>query len=155
MKWRYGKMKNGMYIDGHERDVVAYRKDFVERWAGYEMRFQIWDNDGNPLPCPSDSFPLILVTHDESTFFQNDERKTCWSHQDSRPTPKPKGDGQLLMVSDFLTAEWGRLCDGDRCIILFFIFMLFVNHSAGRPVLCSNRGRTRMDTSMQRISSHR
>ena len=71
---------------------------------------------------PSDSFPLILVTHDESTFFQNDERKTCWSHQDSRPTPKPKGDGQSLMVSDFLTAEWGRLCDGDRCIILFFIF---------------------------------
>jgi len=121
LKWRYGKVKNGMYIDGHERDdVVAYRKDFVERWAGYETRFQIWDNDGNPLPRPPDSFPLILVTHDESTFFQNDERKTCWSHQDSRPSPKPKGDGQSLMVSDFLTAEWGRLCDGDRCVFFFF-----------------------------------
>ena len=25
MKWHYGKTKNGMYIDGHERgDVVAY-----------------------------------------------------------------------------------------------------------------------------------
>ena len=25
LKWRYGKVKNGMYIDGHKRDnVVAY-----------------------------------------------------------------------------------------------------------------------------------
>jgi hypothetical protein len=100
LKRCYGKVKNRMYIDGHERDnVMAYRKDFVERWVGYETRFQIWDNDGNTLPRPPDSFPLILVMHNESTFFQNDERKTCWSHQDSRPSPKPKGDGQSLMVS--------------------------------------------------------
>jgi hypothetical protein len=30
LKWRYSKKKNGMYIDGHERDdVVAYRQAFV------------------------------------------------------------------------------------------------------------------------------
>jgi hypothetical protein len=30
LKWRYSKMKNGMYIDGHERDdIVAYRHTFV------------------------------------------------------------------------------------------------------------------------------
>ncbi len=30
LKWCYTKAKNGMYIDGHERDdVVAYRQDFV------------------------------------------------------------------------------------------------------------------------------
>lgn len=32
LDWQYGKKKNGMYIDGHEReDVVKYRKEFLER----------------------------------------------------------------------------------------------------------------------------
>ena len=40
LKWRYGKRKNGMYFDGHERvDVVAYRNAFVDRWADYETQF--------------------------------------------------------------------------------------------------------------------
>ena len=30
--------------------------------------------------------------------------------------PQPKGDGQLIMVSDFLTSEWGRLCDGHESV---------------------------------------
>lgn len=128
LKWRYSKTKNGMYIDGHERDdVVAYRHAFVYRWAEYESRFQFWDDNGNLLPRPSTSRPLILVTHDESVFFQNDERKTSWNHQDSQPAPKPKGEGQSLMVSDFLTAEWGRLRDGDRCV--FFLLSFFFFHS--------------------------
>ena len=119
LEWRYSKKKNGMYIDGHERDdVVAYRQAFVYRWVDYEVRFQLWDTNGNPLQVPPTHLfnprPLILVTHDESVFFQNDERTTLWSHQDSRPSPKPKGDGQSLMVSDFLTAEWGRLRDNKR-----------------------------------------
>lgn len=129
LKWRYSKAKNGMYIDGHERvDVVAYRQAFVYRWAEYEVRFPFLDDSGNPLPHPSNSRPffnLILVTHDESTFFQNDQRTTCWNHQDSRPVPRPKGDGQSLMVSDFLTAEWGRLRDDNRCVNFFISFCTF------------------------------
>jgi hypothetical protein len=35
--WRYGKLKNGMYLDGHERsDMVEYSQCFVER----RMRFE-------------------------------------------------------------------------------------------------------------------
>jgi hypothetical protein len=121
--WTYGKLKNGMYLDGHERDdVVEYRKAFVERWMGYEQRFHRWDNDGTELPRPNGfpvpgaigRFRLILVTHDESTFFQNDERNTGWSHATSKSKPKAKGNGQSLMVSDFLTPDWGRLRDGDE-----------------------------------------
>jgi hypothetical protein len=38
--WTYGTLKNGMYLDGHERpDVVEYRERFVEHWMGYERRF--------------------------------------------------------------------------------------------------------------------
>ena len=60
-----------LYIDGHEHDnIVAYRQAFIHRWADYKMRFHIWDNGGGFLAhCPSNLCPLILVTHDESTFF--------------------------------------------------------------------------------------
>jgi len=121
LNWHYNKMKNGIYIDGHERDdVVAYQQAFVYRWADYKARFQIWDGNGIPHSHhPTDSHPLILITHNESKFFQNDERQTCWNYQDSQPTPRPKGNGQSLMVSDFLMAEWGHLCNGSRCVILF------------------------------------
>ena len=124
LDWRYQSARNGMYIDGHEReDVVAYRQAFVERWKTYDLRFHRWDNDGRELPRPNgfpvpDGFPfrLVLVTHDESTFYQNDHRKIAWAQKTSRPTPQPKGEGQSIMISDFLTSEWGRLRDGDESV---------------------------------------
>jgi hypothetical protein len=130
--WRYGKMQNGMYIDGHEReDVVEYRREFVVRWKENERRFHQWDNDGNELPRPNgfpvpgaiSRFRLIPVTHDESVFYQNDERTTAWVSKSDKPKPKPKGDGQSIMVSDFLTPDWGRLRDGDEWV--FFLFSQF------------------------------
>ena len=37
LDWRYGKKKNGMYIDGHEQeDVVQYQDEFLKRWKEYE-----------------------------------------------------------------------------------------------------------------------
>jgi hypothetical protein len=114
------------------------------------VQFQIWNNNQGPLPCLSDLCPLILVTHDESTFFQNDKRKTCWSHQDSQPAPKPKGEGQSLMVSDFLMAEWGHLCNDNRSVFLFISCSHFLNQSVERLALYSNRRRIATDTSMQR-----
>jgi hypothetical protein len=121
--WRYGNLKTGMYIDGHEReDVVEYQHQFVARWKENERRFHQWDNDGNELSRPSGfiipgavgRFRLIPVTHDESVFYQNDERKTTWTHNSDKAKPRPKGDGQSIMVSDFLTPDWGRLRDGDE-----------------------------------------
>jgi hypothetical protein len=128
--WRYGKLKNGMYIDGHEReDIVQYRTAFVQRFKQYERRFHLWDDTGKELPPPrgfpvpeaAGRFRLILVTHDESTFFQNDQRNVGWDCEGSNKTPRPKGDGQSLMVSDFLTVDWGRLCDDDRCALHFVL----------------------------------
>jgi hypothetical protein len=133
--WRYGRQKNGMYIDGHEReDVVQYRTAFVQRFKQYERRFHLWDDNGEELPPPrgfhvpeaAGRFRLVLVTHDESTFFQNDQRKVGWDREGSSKAPKPKGDGQSIMVSDFLTMDWGRLRDDTRCV---FHANLFVLHS--------------------------
>ena len=56
-------------------------------------------------------FRLIFVTHDESVFYQNDFCNTHWIASTSKATPLPKGDGQSIMVSDFLTSEWGCLLD--------------------------------------------
>jgi hypothetical protein len=107
-----------MYLDGHKQeDVVAYRTGFVERWKGYESHFHTWDNNGTEhwpqkaFPVKGGHFRLILVTHNESIFYQNDFRKTHWIADTSKATPLPKGDGQSIIVSDFLTAEWGRLLD--------------------------------------------
>jgi hypothetical protein len=126
LSWRYGRKKNGMYIDGHERkDVVEYRDGFLKRWKEYEKRFIVYDNNGNAEGSPAGfpvqqngRFRLILVTHDESTFYANDRRKTKWSHVSEKATAERKGEGVSLMISDFLTSEWGRLRDGDEYVHL-------------------------------------
>ena len=163
LDWRYQKTRNGMYIDGHEReDVVAYRRAFVERWKTYDMRFHKWDNDGCELPRPNGfplpdngPFHLVLITHDESTFYQNDRRKIVWAESTSGDQcHSPKGDGQSIMVSDFHASEWGRLRDGDECVphCLSPIFLLTFCFS-GKLGLSSKLARTAMAISARKIST--
>ncbi|TFK18059.1 hypothetical protein FA15DRAFT_604020 [Coprinopsis marcescibilis] len=129
--WRYTWKKNGMYIDGHKCiDVVKYRKGFIQRWKTlYEPRFTIYDNEGNATP-PENGFPippeqvgrfqLILVMHNESTFYENDRRKSKWTHLAEKASTEKKGEGQSIMVSDFVTPDWGRLThDGEESCIFF------------------------------------
>jgi len=70
--------------------VVAYQDTFVNRWAAeYKPHFHIWNNadvHATLTHSPNPPLSLILITH-ESTFYQNDERKTCWAHQNSWPIP--------------------------------------------------------------------
>jgi hypothetical protein len=121
MGWRYGKKRNGMYVDGHEReDIVEYREEFIKRWKVYEKRMYSYDNDGNRegelngFPVSSGQrFRLILVTHDESTFYETDRWKSVWTHRSDKAVPLKKGEGASLMASDFLTVEWGRLQSED------------------------------------------
>ena len=127
--WQYGKARKGMYIDGHEReDVVAYRKAFVARWKEYKKRMVMYCSEtgevlsvpkGFPIPG-GHPFRLILVTHDESTFYCNDQRKNYWNEISADPTIAPKSDGASIMISDFLTIEWGRLRDDDQEAHLVF-----------------------------------
>ena len=72
------------------------------------------------MPGAIGHFRLILVTHDKSTFYQNDQHQIYWGCLGKNVTPKPKGEGLTLMVSDFLTADWGPLHDDDRCVITTF-----------------------------------
>ena len=55
--------------------------------------------------------PLVLVTHDESTFSANDGKPQLWMENIKQPL-RPKAWGKGLMVSDFLTPG-GRLAVPD------------------------------------------
>ena len=122
LNWWYTRKKNGMYVDGHERDdVIQYRNEFIGRWKEYEKRFLKFDNDRNQtnqlngFPVAQiGRFQIILVTHDESTFYANDRRKTKWIHTSQTAVAEAKGEGQSIMASEFCVPEWGRLHDGDE-----------------------------------------
>jgi hypothetical protein len=112
-----------MYIDGHKQeDVVKYHKKVVQQWKEYEKCFIIYDNKGQVVSQPQGftvpgvRFCLVLVTHNESTFYENDHRKTKWVHKKEKAVAEKKGEGQSIMVSDFLTVEWGQLTDSDKYV---------------------------------------
>ena len=125
LSWRYGRKRNGMYIDGHEReDVVKYRNKFIVRWNDYKKRMVLYDGDGNVVSTPKGfdvaqraRFQLIPVTHDESTFYAEDRRENYWHPPGQKPVPERKGEGESLMVTEFL-AEWGRLKDKQLPVLI-------------------------------------
>jgi hypothetical protein len=56
---------------------------------------------------------LYLVTHDKSTFYENDRRRKRWVPLDEKAIPQPKGEGVSVKVSDFLSPDFGRLKDNE------------------------------------------
>ena len=55
----------------------------------------------------SDRRPIIMITHDESSFSANDDRRKVWT-LDGHGILRPKTKGKGIMVSDFLF-PWSRL----------------------------------------------
>ncbi len=60
--------------------------------------------------------PLMHITHDESTFYANDQRKTKWIHCTEKAKPRTKGEGNSIMISDFCLPEigWLQSLDSSR-----------------------------------------
>lgn len=131
-RWLHGlgfqySSKTGGYNDGHEkREVKAYRKEYLRMILDYEKRTYLFDEKGIHVDTWDDltfrnkyplggylkrnvQKPVILLFHDESIFNVNDSKKRFW--QDAQTsTITPKGKGQGIMVSDFVT-ENGFLDD--------------------------------------------
>ncbi|EJD06381.1 uncharacterized protein FOMMEDRAFT_75839, partial [Fomitiporia mediterranea MF3/22] len=61
---------------------------------------------------------IILVTHDESTFYANDQKQTVWTHKSATPKPAVKGEGVSIMISDFCTPEKGWLRSSNGYITI-------------------------------------
>ncbi|KIJ31493.1 hypothetical protein M422DRAFT_266870 [Sphaerobolus stellatus SS14] len=119
MEYRYGRPQKGMFIDGHERaDVVDYQENvFLPLWVELQDRMMHWDRNMIPTDPILHDFPqkkrVVLLTHDESTYYANDCRETRWIHKSENPTPACKGEGSSIMVSDFCSPDLGWLKSKD------------------------------------------
>ena len=94
-------------MDGHERaDVIEYRNHvFLPRWQQYLPRMVTFLENGSwsiPDTLPAGEKPLVLITHDESTFNANDGKRQLWVKDRKQPL-RPKSRGKGIMVSGFLT----------------------------------------------------
>ena len=66
-----------------------------------------------PLILEPNEKEIVLVTHDESVFYSNDGKRGVWAKSGELPLRK-KGNGRSIMVSEFLTEEYGRLTATSR-----------------------------------------
>ena len=106
-------VRQGRYFDGHERDVVAYRKWFLDEIANLQRRIFTYVGDDLETVIRSDlkdvESPIVLVMHDEACFSSFEGKKTIWMEKDRTPL-QPKGQGKSIMVFEFLCECHGRLC---------------------------------------------
>jgi hypothetical protein len=112
------KHVKGQYVNGHERaDVVYYRQQsFLPTMAKLELNARIWVDGLHKMENPARA-PLSKATifwyHDESTFYANDRRDVSWVHTSQTAKPKAKSEGVSLMITDFVSADYGWLCSPD------------------------------------------
>lgn len=112
--FQFSGVKKGVFKDGHEReDVVAYRRDFfLPKFLAFcEQSVQFAEDKSLIIPDGVEQ-PLMLITHDESSFNANDAKTQVWKYQGNEPLRK-KGRGKSIMVSEFLTPA-GRLCCSEE-----------------------------------------
>ncbi|KII89329.1 hypothetical protein PLICRDRAFT_110047 [Plicaturopsis crispa FD-325 SS-3] len=118
MGYRWTKNPSGQFVDGHEReDVVYFRQHvFLPAITDLEHRMRAWTLDNLEIvasgPRPRNK-PVVAWFQDESTFYANDRRTTRWVHKDENAVPRAKGEGASLMVSDFVSADYGWLTSPD------------------------------------------
>lgn len=108
-KWK--EVQKGVFFYGHKReDVVEYRETFLDEMKALLPYFVEFSEDGSILPkdyskdCAvggPNKRPIIMITHNESTFSANDGQRKVWT-QDGNGILQPKGRGKEIMVSDFL-----------------------------------------------------
>lgn len=104
----YSSVGKNVYYDGHERkDVIDYRDSiFLPKWRALEPHFVQFAEDGTwtmPSGLTEGDEPLVLCTHDESTFNANDGRGKTWMDAKKGATIRKKGQGRGIMISAFIT----------------------------------------------------
>ena len=103
-----------MYMDGHEcADVVEYRKEvFLPFWMSIEGLMMKWNNENKlieptGIPAFTQQKQIVLVTHDESTFYVNDSRNTHWIYESEGPNQCTKTKGPHSWCLTFAHLIWG------------------------------------------------
>jgi hypothetical protein len=57
---------------------------------------------------------VVVWLHDESMFYVNGRRKLHWVHKNETAVPCAKGEGASLMVTDFVSADYGWLRSPEK-----------------------------------------
>lgn len=118
MGYRWMKTPTGQYVDGHEREDVVYHRDhvFLPAIARCEPNLREWETTSDNAPhfnrVPGKRYTVIWY-HDESIFYAHDRRKMRWIRSDYTPKPYAKGEGQSMMVADYVSADYGWLRSPD------------------------------------------
>jgi len=94
--FEYKDLKAGTYIDGHEREnVVAYRQQYLAETMELEAAYPP-PPEPDDLPCPPPppgQKRLVIIDHDESTFYANDDETRAWTEAGYHQI-KPKARGR-------------------------------------------------------------
>ena len=96
------KQGRGYYTDEHNRaDIVKYRDElFLPRMKSMEPRMAYFEGDEMEkkiLNLKENEKELVLITHDETTFYCNDGSKMVWMENGKhRLLPKSKGFAMSL-----------------------------------------------------------
>ena len=103
-----------MYYDGHERpDVIERRIEFLKEMAEYEKLMAKYSGedcmDVTPPTLDPGQKELVLVVHDESTFYSNDGERNSWIEAKRGHAIRYKNLGASCNSSKFLSEKIGIL----------------------------------------------
>ena len=117
--------QKGYYTDGHNRDdIVDYRDNvFLPRMLQYEKRMQEYSGKDMEVVLPPElsngEKRVVLITHDESTFYCNEGKPLMWM-ENGKNKLLPKSKGTSIMVSGFGCECHGFFSRGDLKSYTFF-----------------------------------
>jgi len=135
--FRWTKEPKGQYHDGHEcTDMVEYRQGvFLPAWTKLEESMCDWTGDSIHLKVDEDHnsrpdiWNVVVWFHDKSMFYAHDRCTVYWRHKDDGPKPQPKGEGALLMVAHFVSADYGYLQSPDGAETACILFRAGKGHN--------------------------
>ena len=110
----------GQYVNGHEcSDVISYcQNKFIPAWLQLKPQMWKWLKDGvTEVPLSPGVHPVTVWQHNESTFYANDCCQSGWVEKGAGAKPQPKGEGESVMISDFVSPEYGwcKSPNGKEC----------------------------------------
>lgn len=117
--WHCQRHSRTIYFDGHERpDVVERRREFLAEMAEFEKMMSKYSGPDcmtvtAPTLAPGQT-EHVLVVHDESTFYTNDDEKYEWCEDGKGHSLKFKNDGGSCNSSKFLSEKGGRVRMSDE-----------------------------------------
>ena len=119
--WGFSFRRNtkDVYYDGHERDdVVNYLQEWAVRMVAREKLMTSYDQADPTIEiCPTVDLSLgqqqlVMVTHDECTFYANDGKQVLWLRDDEQVL-RNKSPGRSMMISEFQCPCHGTMRHGN------------------------------------------